>query len=214
MGTRTSNVRDNWRFGATPLRGDPVDQRVMLTWQVSESRGFETAWVDLGERSLAARGRAVGAVQDPYWLSYELETRDEYVTSRLLVTVETAAEIRRLDLHHDDTAGWTVNGAPRPDLADAADCDLGLSPLTNTMPVLRHRLHDDAGTHTFTVAWVSVPDLTVHRQTQSYTYLGVTGLGAVVRFESGDFRNDLVFDEHGLLLDYPGLASRFSPLAG
>jgi uncharacterized protein len=191
-----------------------VDERTMITWMVDENRGFETAWVDLGDRSLAARGRAVGTVGKPYWLSYELETRDAYVTSRLLVVVETAAEIRRLDLHHDDVTGWTVNGVPRPDLAAAVDCDLALSPLTNTMPVLRHRLHDTPGSHDFLMAWVSVPDLTVHPSVQRYSHVAMSGSGTAVRFASDDFHSELTFDEHGLVLDYPRLAHRWAPQAG
>lgn len=191
-----------------------MDERTMITWQVDESRGFETAWVDLGDESLAARGRAVSTVRTPYWLTYELETRESWVTSRLLVTVETGTEIRRLDLHHDDATGWTANGVPRPDLADAADCDLALSALTNTMPVLRHGLHQRPGTRTILTAWVSVPDLTVHPSSQTYTHGGLSEMGAIVRFESDGFRADLEFDEHGLVLEYPGLAHRVAPVAG
>lgn len=49
-------------------------------------------------------------------------------------------------------------------VSEAIDCDLALSPLTNSMPVLRHRMLDGGGPLEFLMAWVSVPDLSVHRE--------------------------------------------------
>ncbi|MCM1966463.1 putative glycolipid-binding domain-containing protein [Streptomyces sp. G1] len=102
-----------------------------------------------------------------------------------------------------------MDGAYRPDLDGALDCDLGLRPMTNTMPVLRHGLHRPPGTgpHRFLMAWVSVPDLAVTPNRQTYTHLGRAEHGTRVRYESGDFRADIAFDDDGLVLDYPSLAA-------
>ncbi|MFE4258886.1 putative glycolipid-binding domain-containing protein [Streptomyces sp. NPDC056883] len=183
-------------------------RRLARTWEVFPGSGYSTAWVDLGQGALAARGRAVGLDPEPYWLTYALETSDCYVTSRLHVTVETAASARTLDLRHA-SGRWTVDGAYRPDLDGALDCDLGLCPMTNTMPVLRHGLHRPPGTgpHHFLMAWVSVPDLAVTANRQTYTHLGRAEHGTRVRYESGDFRADIAFDDDGLVLDYPSLAA-------
>ncbi|MEU8294255.1 putative glycolipid-binding domain-containing protein [Streptomyces pseudogriseolus] len=92
-------------------------------------------------------------------------------------------------------------------LDGALDCDLGLCPLTNTMPVLRHGLHRTPGEREFLMAWVSVPGLTVEPSRQTYTHLGP----GRVRFASGDFRSDLTFDEDGCVVDHPRLARRPAP---
>lgn len=183
-------------------------RRLVRTWEVFPGSGYSTAWVDLAQGALTARGRSVGLDPEPYWLTYTLETSDGYVTSRLHVTVETAASTRELDLR-GDRGRWTVDGAHRPDLDGALDCDLGLCPLTNTMPVLRHGLHRRPGTgpHHFLMAWVSVPDLAVSANRQTYTPLARAGHGARVRYESGGFRADIGFDDDGLVLDYPSLAA-------
>ncbi|MFJ9338749.1 putative glycolipid-binding domain-containing protein [Streptomyces sp. NPDC101733] len=162
----------------------------------------------LSERGLLARGRAVGLLPEPYWVSYALRAPQEYVTARLRVTVERAGSTRELDLRNE-AGRWTVNGEDRPDLDGALDCDLGLCPLTNTMPVLRHGLHLGPGTgpRHFLMAWVSVPDLEVSANRQTYTHLAPTAHGARVRYASGDFRGDVEFDRDGLVLDYPGLAT-------
>jgi hypothetical protein len=178
----------------------------VLTWDVPASRGYETAWVEFDGKALRARGRAVGTTPEPYWVAYELDTAESYVTRRLRVTVETAARTRTLELRHDGRGGWTADGERLPDFDDALDCDLGLCPLTNTMPVLRHGLHRAAGEQEFLMAWVSVPALTVRPSRQTYTHLGP----GRVRFTSGDFSSDLEFDTDGCVLHYPGLATRLA----
>ncbi|MCX5267603.1 putative glycolipid-binding domain-containing protein [Streptomyces sp. NBC_00199] len=186
-----------------------MDASRVLSWSVSASGGYETAWTEERDGALRARGRAVGTTPEPYWVSYELDAADGFVTRRLRVTVETAARTRSLDLRHDGRGGWTADGERLPGFEEALDCDLGLCPLTNTMPVLRHGLHRRAGEHRFLMAWVSVPALTVRRSWQTYTHLGAGGGGgAMVRFASGSFRSDVVFDQDGYVLDYPGLATR------
>jgi hypothetical protein len=72
------------------------------------------------------------------------------------------------------------------------------------MPVRRHGLHERPGAVDFTMAWVSLPDLTVHRSEQRYEHLAP----GRTRFSSDDFTADLELDEDGLVLVYPGLARR------
>ncbi|WP_156727924.1 putative glycolipid-binding domain-containing protein [Streptomyces apocyni] len=186
-----------------------------LTWQVTASGGFESAWITRHGRSLSARGRVFGALPEPYWISYELETGEDYTTRRLTATAETPHATHHLALDRTADGTWTANGAPLDWAADALDCDLGLSPLTNTMPVLRHELHHIPGSgpaeRTFLMVWVSVPDLRVHPSRQTYTHLGPAPHGTRVRYASGDFHSDLEFDGDGLVVSYPGLAYRVSP---
>ncbi|MFE6171075.1 putative glycolipid-binding domain-containing protein [Streptomyces sp. NPDC056464] len=178
----------------------------VITWEVPGSKGIETAWTELGGDALRGRGRAVGTDPEPYWISYELDTVDGFVTRRLHVTAECADGVRTLDLRHDGAGRWTVNGEHLPEADGALDCDLGLCPLTNTMPVLRHGLHRAPGEREFLMAWVSVPELAVVASRQTYTHLGA----GRVRFVSGDFRSDIEFDDDGFVVDYPGLAGRIA----
>jgi hypothetical protein len=186
----------------------------VLTWAVSASQGYETSWIELHGTTLQARGRAVGTTPEPYWVSYELQTGEDYVTRELRVHVANATGSHELLLLRDDDGRWTADGEPMPQLDGALDCDLGLCPLTNTMPVLRHGLQLTPGEQTFLMAWVSVPDLTVHAAPQTYTHLARTESGALVRFTSEDFQRDVEFDLDGLVIDYPGLARRLSAGTG
>ncbi|MFI1393653.1 putative glycolipid-binding domain-containing protein [Streptomyces sp. NPDC020681] len=186
----------------------------VLTWEVTASQGYETAWTEFSGTTLQARGRAVGTRPEVYWISYHLDTGDDFVTRELQVRAATSTGSHELHLLHDGAGRWTADGEPLPEVDGALDCDLGLCPLTNTMPVLRHGLHLGPGERDFLMAWVSVPDLTVHASEQSYTHLRRSGSGARIRFVSGDFRSDLEFDAEGLVTDYPGLAHRMSGNAG
>ena len=95
-------------------------------------------------------------------------------------------------------------------MAGALDCDLGLSPLTNSMPVLRHRLHEGGGPIDFVMAWVSVPDLSMHAAPQRYTFVRTERSARIVRFESLDdpFTAEISFNDFGMVIDYPGIAQR------
>ena len=95
----------------------------------------------LRDDGLAATGAQVGAEPAPYRAVYDLEARRGWVTRRLRVEV---AGVGSLDLRHDGKGTWAgVENAA--ELEGVLDCDLAFSPLTNLMPVRRHRLHEQAG---------------------------------------------------------------------
>jgi len=62
------------------------------------------------------------------------------------------------------------------------------------------------------MAWISVPDLSIIPSRQRYTFVRTDDLVSVVRYESAsrDFTADIVFDEDGLVVEYPGIGHRLS----
>jgi uncharacterized protein len=170
----------------------------LVLWRGLEEWLAEAAEVNLEEDRLHASGTQLGADPHPYRVDYELRTGAGWITESLLATSGAS----RLDLRRSGDGSWTVNGEPRMELADALDCDLGNSPLTNTMPILR----EERGPVDLVMAWVSVPDLGVRVSKQRYEPLD----GGGVRFVSldSDFTADLELDEDGLVTRYPGLADR------
>jgi uncharacterized protein len=58
------------------------------------------------------------------------------------------------------------------------------------------------------MAWVSVPDLAVQAAAQSYTFVRREAGLSVIRYESGTFAADVVFDADGFVVDYPGIVRR------
>jgi uncharacterized protein len=179
-----------------------------VAWTKDDPPGMELAEVRLTDTLLAASGVAIGSDPVPYRLEYSLVAEEDFVTTGLRAETRGEGLHNTLDLWRSEEGRWTVNGEDLPELEGALDCDLGLSPLTNSMPVLRHALLHQADSFDFVMAWVSVPDLALHASPQRYTGLG----DGVVRFESLDdsFTADITFDDDGLVLDYPGIARRLS----
>jgi hypothetical protein len=200
--------------------------RWALAWAKEDPEGAELALATRAGGRLRAVGVAVAGHPLPYRLDYRLETAPGFDTARLRVVARGAGWRHSLDLARPPGGPWTIgaraagrSGLPPPGgdaaaLAGAVDCDLGLSPLTNTLPVLRLGLLGLLGggpPHEVLVAWVSVPDLAVRPAAQRYRPAGTDARGRpVVRFEDadGDFAADLTFDADGFVLHYPGLARR------
>jgi hypothetical protein len=181
----------------------------LVIWRGVEEWRAEAVHVDLGPDRLYASGTQIGGDPRPYRVDYRLETRERFVTHRLDVQADGEALANELVLERRVDGAWTVNGRRADELADAVDCDLGRSPLTNLMPILRHRLNESPGAEEFTMAWVAVPELTVVAERQRYTHLRP----GLVRFESLDgqfagFTVDLELDDDGLIVRYPELAER------
>jgi len=171
--------------------------------------GAEFADVQIARGRLTATGIAIGSQPSGYRLDYRLETRGEYVTSGLLVVARGSGWQRKLDLRRLASGRWTARGV-KSDMSaieGALDCDLALSPLTNSMPVLRHGLLEGGGPIELLMGWVSVPDLRVIPSRQRYRFVRKSGGVSIIRYESSsrDFVADLSFDQDGLCTSYPGI---------
>jgi uncharacterized protein len=89
-------------------------------------------------------------------------------------------------------------------LGDADFFDLGFSPLFNSLPVIRDGLLRPGPPRTYVMSWVDVPSLEVSRSEQRYEPLG----NGSVRFSAGDFTADILFDDDGFVVAYPGIGTR------
>ncbi len=196
-----------------------------LAWTKDNPVGAEFVEASVAETRLSVVGVAVGSDQLPYRLDYVLETAADFVTTRFHLTTRGDRWRRTLDLRRARDGEWSATvtsdgavalpsaGGEMSQVAGALDVDLGLSPLTNTMPVLRDELITRSGAADFLMAWISVPDLAVTPSAQRYTVVRpLTNEGADVRFEllDDDFTASIAFDQHGFVVDYPGIARRIT----
>ena len=116
----------------------------MLMWTGTDEWRAEAAQVERHEGRFDATGVQLGTGPVPYRLDYVLETTAGWVTSSLQVTAQGDGWRRTLALTRSPQGRWS--GAASDSALDGVlDCDLGFSPLTNSMPILRHRLHERAG---------------------------------------------------------------------
>jgi hypothetical protein len=211
-------------MGACKEEIDMAERRTarVLAWKGPDPVRVDAAQVALAPDSLTARGTS--AVAD-YVVDWVLQTGAAWVSRTLSVRARGDGFSRSLELGRGDDGTWSAvrrqDGQPAAGLDvagldGALDCDLGLCPFTNTMPVLRHDLvasarRGEAHPVELVMAWVAVPELTLHVSPQRYTPLGpAPDGGALIGFASGDFQATIEFDEDGLVRDYPGLASRLA----
>jgi len=177
----------------------PVGRRVgearpltaLYAWRGLDEPRFELAFVELRGARLSAQGTQLGA---GHKLEYALETGEGFVSERLQLECRTDRGTQTFDLQRGS----------KPLVGEVLDLDLGYSPLFNSLPVLRNRLHEGGEARDHVMAWVAVPELLVSESRQQYVPLG----GGVVRFRSGSFSADLEFDGDGFVVHYPGLAER------
>lgn len=193
-----------------------------MLWSGLDSWRAEVVTLELGVDGLDATGTQIGADPVAYRLDYRLTAGPAFVTRSLAIDVAGEGWYREMNLVRHDDGTWscetTEHGeAPLPPgggdvsvLAGALDCDLARSPLTNLMPVRRHRLHERAGQVDFLMAWVSVPDLGVHPSEQRYEHMRREEDRAVVRYvgRHRDYVGELVLDREGVVEVYPDLAAR------
>jgi hypothetical protein len=150
-----------------------------FVWTGQDEPRIEIARVELDGATLRASGTQIG-------VAYELRYTLEAGTLRLEV----------------------VGGGSRVVEPDDADfVDLGFSPLTNTLPIRAHRLHQGGEPRDYVMALVEVPSLEVARSEQRYEPLAPR----LVRFRSGAFTAMLELDDDGFVVRYPDLASRVFP---
>jgi len=180
-------------------------------WLHREARsGFEVAYFQGQEDGWAVDGTTAAVEDTQTWIvTYSIRLGAGWVTRSAWIMARTAAGLRETLLEVDQTGRWLVDGNPAPHLDGCRDVDLESSAMTNALPV--HRLDLAAGGQADApAAYVRALDLSVERLEQTYRRIGDEG--ARQRYEYAapafDFTSRLVYDESGLVLDYPGVARR------
>ena len=178
-------------------------------WRHHDARdGFEVAFFSRAEDGRRVRGAVTAVEEREAWaVSYDIELDTAWATRR--ARVRTCSEAGEAVVTVERTAqGWLVDGAPAPWLDGCADVDLEVSAMTNAFPVNRLRLAVDERAAA-PAAWVRL-DLRVERLVQTYRREPTTAHAHHYEYTAPDLeaRYRLTYDDTGLVLTYPGLASR------
>ncbi len=176
-------------------------------WQHVEARdGFEVVFID----GLRYEGETAAVEDGDAWaVSYVIELAEDGTTRRAQVSGLIAGGRREVRLEADGAGRWQVNGDPAPHLDGCLDVDLESSSLTNAFPVQRFGLQigEEADAP---AAYVRALDLSVERLEQHYVRLHDYERRQRYDYRSPafDFECELIYDQAGLVLDYPGIATR------
>jgi uncharacterized protein len=179
----------------------------IAAWRHVDARtGFEVLFARRDPDGLVFEGHVTAVEDREAWsVRYTLALEPSWRTRTARIAVQSATGEHEAHLEGDGNGAWRVDGAPAPHLDGCLDVDLEASAFTNAFPV--HRLDLAIGAQAQApAAWVRVPDARVERLEQSYGRLDATRYA----YEAPDleFQAELVYDEQGLILDYPGIAVR------
>ena len=180
-------------------------------WRHRDARqGFESVFLASDRSGYRLEGHTSAVEQGQVWaVSYVIALDRHWRTRRAVVRGRSASGDREVRLEGDGSGRWRLNGSDVAGLGGCLDVDLESSACTNTIPV--HRLGADADPGAEApAAYVRALDLTVERLEQRYTHLGDGRSGRRYEYSSPtfDFECTLVYDSAGLVLEYPGIASR------
>jgi len=174
------------------------------------------AWQHLGARSgfevlfrhgFVLEGHTTAAEgTEIWWVRYVIELDAGWQTLRVEVTGRSRGGLRLTLLERFDGDRWTIDDVPAPQLSGCVDVDLESSAVTNTLPI--HRLEFPDGEPVPCPAAYVRADLTVERLEQTYT--GRSELRFDYTAPAFGFAAELRYDRSGLIVDYPGIATRVS----
>lgn len=173
-----------------------------------EREAFEVVWPLSVGATHRLRGATTGVEAGAGWqVAFEIDLDEGWVTRTAVVRVvgrDGAGEV----LLECEQGRWTVDGRHRPDLEGLVDVDLEASVVTNTVPM--HRLELVEGRPVEADAVFVRLDLRVERLAQTYQLLELADDVVRVAYAAPDLgvARTLVLDGSGLVVDYPGLASR------
>jgi hypothetical protein len=178
-------------------------------WRHAEARdGFEVAFFRPRGGGYRIEGCTTAVEDGQTWaVTYLVDLDSRWTTRSVQVTSRTAAGTARTELETDGAGNWRVNGEPAPHITGCLDVDLESSAMTNALPI--HRLDPPTGARVSTpAAYVRALDLSVERLEQEYTRAGDSGCRYDYVSPAFDFSCRLTYDASGLVLDYPGIATR------
>jgi hypothetical protein len=180
-------------------------------WRHVDARlGFEVLFLRREKDGYFFEGHTTAVEEEEAWaIRYLLAVDSTWATRSAHVVGRSALGPHEVRIEGDGRGEWRVNGTPEPRLAGCLDVDLEASACTNALPV--NRLLLESGDRADAPAvYVRAPDLRVERLEQTYARLPNDGERARYDYVAPafDFRAVLTYDEHGLVVDYPGLAFR------
>ncbi|MEU8205442.1 putative glycolipid-binding domain-containing protein [Streptosporangium sp. NPDC049046] len=180
-------------------------------WRHLDARdGFEVAYFQPSDDGLRVEGCTTAVEDGQTWIvGYTIDLDAAWTTRSARITSRSASGARQTVLEADGAGHWRVDGEPASHLDGCLDVDLESSAMTNTFPA--HRLGLRVGARSAApAAYVRATDLTVERLEQDY--VRVTDERSRQRYDYGapvlGFTCRLVYDESGLVLDYPKIAVR------
>lgn len=184
--------------------------RTIVQWDSWEGNEVDHCSFVKNADSFVIEGVVIGNRSEGYAAHYHVRADNGFCTREVRVEFVGGP---RLHLSADGKGNWfdMIGGHPVPGLAGCLDVDIAATPATNTLPIKRLALKEQA-THDILVAYIPLAtgiecDLVPRVMAQNYTCLIQ---GKRYRYESAPngFTAELQVDRYDVVLDYPEMFRR------
>jgi hypothetical protein len=175
-----------------------------IVWRALAWEGQEQLTLQIGDAGIEARSELRGMTEDgtPFELRYTVELSPEWQVQHVVI-VDALDEGKHLDLLYEN-GQWIDSGENHLEEFDGVRfVDFSLSPFTNSLPVNNLRFEGNEA-QKIEVVYIDLETFQLHRAEQYYTKLGKSTYH-YQDVDRPDFQADIVVDDDGLLLVYPGL---------
>jgi hypothetical protein len=186
--------------------GDKHMRAIIARWQDWPGTGIEHLVLKEGPNQIVAEAAILGTIDDRMFAArYKIICDAAWRVKKVAIN-ELGADLTA-ELTSDGVGNWVDgSGAPQPQLGNAVDIDISITPFTNTLPIRRLNLQRGQSQEILAV-YIQLPNIAITTDRQRYTCLEP---GQRYRYESvdSDFIREIEVDEHGLVVNYPGLFRR------
>ena len=181
-------------------------KKIIARWQDWSGRGIEHLVLKEGPNQIVADAAILGTVDDNVFAArYKILCDASWRVNKVEIA-EIGSDLTA-ELASDGVGNWVDgSGAAQPQLGNAIDIDLSITPFTNTLTIRRLNLQRGQSQEILAV-YIQLPSLGITTDRQRYTCLEA---GRRYRYESvdSDFTREIEVDAHGLVVTYPGLFRR------
>jgi hypothetical protein len=172
--------------------------------------GFESAFLETEGSGYRLRGTTAAVESGEAWtVQYLISLDEQWITRTAHIWSRARNGDYEVRVETDGSGKWQINGSAARKLDGCLDIDLESSACTNTIPV--HRVQLGVGQSAEAPAvYVRALDLSIERLEQQYTRMPShdTHQRYDYRCPALNFESTLRYDNSGLVLEYPGIASR------
>ncbi|WP_349408522.1 putative glycolipid-binding domain-containing protein [Pseudalkalibacillus sp. SCS-8] len=173
-----------------------------VMWEHLEEFGSELCQISEHHNGLLAEGTIIRVIQnEPCQVNYSVHMDHSWHTKKLEIGVNHE---RKLELSSDGNGNWFEDEEEETSLKGAIDIDISATPFSNSLPINRFEWNLNQK-RDMEMVYISVPELTFFKVSQTYTYLRREADMRVFLYECRDFKSLIYVDENGFVTNYPDL---------
>jgi len=178
----------------------------VIFWQRQDMPGMERLTLTVSDDALIAVSTVICVENGGFRLDHRWTLSRDWRTRSVEVEKWSADGHSRLALERAGSS-WKVDGMRRPDLDEADEPDLSVTPFCNTLPIQR-MMREKLESFTLDTCYIDAATMRIARSFQKYEWVAPNHLRYIDLGLSIGFEADLKIDDTGLVVSYQNLFER------